>query len=127
MAGPKREAERILVPGPITGEVTVYEPMTILDLSERGALVETTFALHVDSLHEFRLSLGTRTVIVKGRIVHCQIGELQEGSVFYRSGIEFVELTEHANSAIHAFVEAQKFAAHAPPPIVEAELADDAN
>jgi hypothetical protein len=125
MAGPKREAERILVPGPITGEVTVYEPMTILDLSEGGALVETTFALHVDSLHEFRLSLGTRTVIVKGRIVHCQIGELQEGSVFYRSGIEFVELAEHTNSAIHAFVEAQKVAAHAPPPIVEAELADE--
>ena len=125
MTGPKREAERIHVPEPITGEVTVYEPMSILDLSERGALVETKFALHVDSLHEFRLSLGTRSVIVKGRIVHCQIGELQEGTVLYRSGIEFVEPTEHATAAIHAFVEAQKFAAHAPPPIVDAELADD--
>lgn len=125
MTGPKREAERIHVPEPITGEVTVYEPMSILDLSERGALVETKFALHVDSLHEFRLSLGTRSVIVKGRIVHCQIGELQEGIVLYRSGIEFVEPTEHATAAIHAFVEAQKFAAHAPPPIVDAELADD--
>ena len=125
MTAPKREAERIHVPGPISGEVTVYEPMTILDLSDRGALVETTFALHVDSLHEFRLSLGNRSVIVKGRIVHCQIGELQEGSVFYRSGIEFVEPSEHATSAIHAFVEAQKFAADAPPPIVEAELADE--
>ena len=174
MPGPKREAERVYPPGPITGEVTVYEPMTILDLSDRGALVATQlarhqrhverehalepvpvlvraqqrhetakrvaehqrrcgrieqtvtkFALHVDSLHEFRLSLGTRSVIVKGRIVHCQIGDLQEGVVLYRSGIEFVEPSEHATSAIHAFVEAQKFAAHAPPPIVEAELADE--
>jgi hypothetical protein len=125
MTGPKREALRVLIPGQVTGEVTVYEPMSILDLSDRGALVETRFALHVDSLHEFRLSLGTRSVIVKGRIAHCQIGELQEGTVLYRSGIEFVEPTEHATSAIHAFVEAQRFAAEAPLPIVEAELADE--
>ena len=79
-----------------------------------GALVETAFALHLDSLHEFRLSLGERSVVVKGRIAHCQIGELQEGTVLYRSGIEFVEPSEHALAAIHAFVEAQKFAATAP-------------
>jgi hypothetical protein len=35
----------------------------------------------------------------------------------YRSGIEFIEPTEHALAAIHAFVEALKFAASAPPPI----------
>jgi PilZ domain len=127
MTGPKREAERVHIPGQIRGEVTVYEPMAILDLSDRGALVETKFPLHVDSLHDFRLSLGARSVIVKGRIVHCQIGELQEGTVLYRSGIEFVEPTEHATSAIHAFVEAQKFAASAPLGIVEAELADEGN
>jgi hypothetical protein len=127
MQGPKREAERVHIPGQIKGEVTVYEPMAILDLSDRGALVETTFALHVDSLHEFRLSLGERSVIVKGRIVHCHIGELQEGTVLYRSGIEFVEPSEHALTAIHAFVEAQKFAATAPLQIVDADLADDGN
>ena len=123
----KREAERVLIPGQVTGEVTVYEPMTIFDLSDRGALVETRFPLHLDSLHDFRLSLGTRSVIVKGRIAHCQIGELSEGTVLYRSGIEFVEPSEHATAAIHAFVQAQKFAAEAPLPIVEAELADDGN
>ena len=125
MTDKKREAERVNIPGQVKGEVMVYEPMTILDLSDRGALVETQFPLHLDSLHEFRLSLGTRSVVVKGRIAHCQIGEVQESIVFYRSGIEFVELREHTNSAIHAFVEAQKFAAEAPLPIVEAELADD--
>ena len=126
MTSQQRGAERVNIPGQVKGEVTVYEPMTILDLSDRGALVETRFPLHIDSLHEFRLSLGTRSVVVKGRIAHCQIGEVQEGTVFYRSGIEFVELREHTNSAIHAFVEAQKFAAETPLPIVEAELADDA-
>ena len=120
-----RDSERVPIPGQVTGEVTVYEPMTILDLSDRGALVETRFALQLESLHEFRLSLGTRSVVVKGRIAHSKMGELQEGTVLYRSGIEFIEPTDHALSAIHAFVEALKFAASAPPAIVEAELAED--
>ena len=55
-----RDSERVPISGQVTGEVTVYEPMTILDLSDRGAQVETNFPLHLDSLHEFRLSLGTR-------------------------------------------------------------------
>jgi hypothetical protein len=125
MTGPKREAERVLIPGQVTGEVTVYEPMTIFDLSDRGALVETRFPLHLDSLHDFRLSLGIRSVIVKGRIAHCTIGELNEGTVLYRSGIEFVEASEHATTAIRAFVESQKPDAQSPLPIVETELADE--
>ena len=64
-------------------------------------------------------------VVVKGRIAHCQIGELQEGGILYRTGIEFIEPSDHAISAIHAFVEALKFAASAPPAIVEAELAEE--
>ncbi len=120
-----RDSERIPISGQVTGEVTVYEPMTILDLSDRGAQVETTFALHLGSLHEFRLSLGARSVVVKGRIAHCQIGELKEGTILYRSGIEFIEPTEHALAAIHAFVGALKFAATAPPGITEAEFAEE--
>jgi PilZ domain len=120
-----RDSERVPTAGQVTGEVTVYEPMTILDLSDRGAQVETKFALHLDSLHEFRLSLGERSVVVKGRIAHCQIGELQEGGILYRTGIEFIEPSDHAVSAIHAFVEALKFAASAPPAIVEAEIAEE--
>jgi hypothetical protein len=121
----KRDAERVQIPGRVTGEVTVYEPMTIYDMSDSGAQVETRFALHLDSLHDFRLSLGARSVIVKGRIVHCQIGDVKEGGVLYRTGVEFVEPSEHALTAIRAFVEAKKVEALAPPPIVEAQIADD--
>src|SRR3954471_19572241 len=120
-----RDSERVPIAGQVTGEVTIYEPMTILDLSDRGAQVETIFPLHLDSLHEFRLALGSRSVVVKGRIAHCQIGELHEKTILYRTGIEFIEPTEHAVAAIHAFVEALKFAASAPPAIVEAEIAEE--
>lgn len=118
----KRDCER--VPVQLAGEVMVFEPMTILDTSASGAQIETKFPLHLDSLHDFRLSLGDRSVVVKGRIVHCQIGELKDGAVLYRTGVEFVEPSEHAVSAIQAFVAAEE-AARFPPPIVDAELADD--
>lgn len=124
MAGEKRDSERVPIPGQVTGEVTVFQPMTILDMSERGAQVETTFPLHLDSLHDFRLSLGERSVVVKGRIAHCQIGEILQGAVHYRTGVEFVEPSEHVRDAISHFVEAQRLGREIPP-IVDAELADE--
>lgn len=125
MTNQKRDAERVPVPGEVTGEVSVYEPVTITDLSERGAQVETRAAMHLGSLHEFRLSLGDLHVIVKGRIVHCQIGGLEEGAILYRAGVEFIEPSEHALAAIRAFVDSQKVAAHAAPRIIDAEIADE--
>ena len=125
MAEEKRDTPRVPAPGPITGEVTVYEPMTIMDLSRRGAQIETRFALHLDSLHDFRLSLGDRSVVIKGRIVHCQIGDIRDGAVLYRTGVEFVDPPEHALTAIRSFIDAQTAEAHAPLVVIDAELADD--
>lgn len=99
--------------------------MTILDISATGAQIETEFPLHLDSLHDFRLSLDDRTVVLKGRIVHCQIGNIREGSVLYRTGLEFVEPSEHALAAIQAFVAVHRTAREAGPVIIDAELADD--
>jgi hypothetical protein len=123
MSGHKRDGTRVPIPG-LTGSVTVVMPVTILDMSERGAQVETDFALHLDSLHEFRLSLGDQSVVVKGRIAHSKIGELHEGRVLYRTGLEFIEPSEHVVSAIRAFVETQR-QNHVPPAVIDAELADD--
>lgn len=126
VADNKRGVERVPVPGEVHGEVTVFQPMTILDMSERGAQIETTFALHLDSLHDFRLTLGERSVIVKGRIVHCQIGDIGGGGVHYRTGLEFVEPSEHAVLAIRAFVDAQRAAIEQPPPdVIDAEVAGE--
>jgi hypothetical protein len=124
MAEEKRDNQRVPVPVQVTGEVMTFLPMTILDVSEQGAQIETAVLLHPEGLHEFRISLGSRSVIVKGRIVHCQIGELRDGAVIYRSGVEFVELSPHAQIAIEVFVEAQR-AARATPLIVDAEIAED--
>ena len=124
MTEEKRDNERVPVPAQVTGEVTTIHPMIILDISGQGAQIETTVMLPPEGLHDFRISLGSRSVVVKGRIVHCQIGELREGAVVYRSGVEFVELAPHAQIAIEAFVDAQR-AARVTPLIVDAEIAED--
>ncbi len=119
----KRDKERVVVPSPLHGEVKVYQPMTILDVSRGGAQVETPFALQLDSLHDFRLSLGQQSVVVKGRIAHCHIGDLKEGVVLYRSGVEFVEVSDHVQVAIDTFVEALKLSKRGPV-IIDGQIAE---
>lgn len=122
--GEKRDRERVPIAGQVTGEVMVFQPMTILDISRGGAQIETPFPLQLDSLHEFRLTLGDRSVVVKGRIAHCHIGELTETAALYRTGVEFVEPSEHALLAINDFIDYLK-TRRTQPAIVDAEIADD--
>jgi hypothetical protein len=124
MAGDKRDLERVPLEEQVQGEVMVFQPMTILDISLGGAQIETAFALQLDSLHDFRLSLGDRSVVVKGRIAHCHIGELTDVAALYRTGVEFVDLSEHARGAITVFVAAMKRARRVPR-VVDGVVADD--
>ena len=120
----KRDTERVPVPSPLHGEVKVFQPMTILDVSHGGAQIETPFALQLDSLHDFRISLGDRSIVVKGRIAHCHIGELREGIVLYRTGVEFIENSDHVQTALEHFVEALKISQRAPA-VVDGQIAED--
>jgi hypothetical protein len=110
----QREGERLQILGDLHGEVMVFQPMAIKELSHGGAQVETAFPLHVDSLHEFRLTLGDRSVVVKGRIVHCSISDIDQEVVIYKSGVEFVEPSERFSSAIHGFIDAVRTGRRAP-------------
>lgn len=104
----KRDAERIQILGELHGEVMVFEPMAIKEISRGGAQVETGFPLHLDSLHDFRLTLGDRSIVVKARIAHCSISDVDQEVVVYRSGIEFVEPSERVEEAIGEFIDAIK-------------------
>ena len=110
----KREAERLQILGDLHGEVMVFQPMAIKVLSHAGAQVETAFPLHVDSLHEFRLTLGEQSVVVKGRIVHCSISDIDQEIVLYRSVVEFVEPSERFTSVIDGFIDAVRTGRQAP-------------
>ena len=104
----KRDSDRILILGELRGEVMVFQPVAIKEISRGGALVETAFPLHLDSLHDFRLTLGERSIVVKGRVTHCSISDVEQEGVLYRSGIEFIEPSERVFSVISDFIEAIK-------------------
>jgi len=104
----KRQAERIPILGALHGEIMVFEPMAVTELGPLGATVETRFPLHLNSLHDLRLILGARSIIVKGRVVHSCISDVDQDIVTYRSGMEFVEVSEHVNRAMSDFLDALK-------------------
>ena len=83
----KRDTERIQILGELLGEVMVYQPMAVKEISRGGAQVETGYPLQLDSLHDFRLTLGDRSVVVKGRVAHCSITDVDQELVLYRSEI----------------------------------------
>jgi hypothetical protein len=104
----KRDTERIAILGELHGEVMIFQPMAIKEISRGGAQVETAFPLQLDSLHEFRLTLGDRSLVVKGRVAHCSISDVDQEVVRYRSGIEFVEPSERVFAVIAGFIESIK-------------------
>jgi hypothetical protein len=104
----KRDTDRVSILGELRGEIMVFEPMAVKEISRGGAQVETRFPLQIDSLHELRLSLGDRSVVVKGRVAHCRISDVDQDVVMYRSGVEFVEPSERVEDVIADFIEAIK-------------------
>jgi hypothetical protein len=95
---------RHAISGELPGEVTIIEPVRVLEISQHGTMVEVDVRLALESLHEFRLDLSECVVIVKGRIVHCELHELEPERVIYRAGIEFIETSLHVYEAIAEFI-----------------------
>ncbi|HYB93917.1 MAG TPA: PilZ domain-containing protein [Vicinamibacterales bacterium] len=83
----------------------IFQPAAIRQMSHGGMQVETGYPLQLDSLHDFRLTLGQRSVVVKGRIAHSRISDVDQDVITYRSGVEFIELSERVAAAIAQFVD----------------------
>jgi hypothetical protein len=108
----QRKSDRLQLLGNITGEIVVFQPMTIREISLGGVQIETTLPFQINSLHDVRLRLGDRTVIVKGRVAHCSVIDVNDELVQYRSGLEFTALPPHVADAINAYIAAVKTARH---------------
>ena len=102
----KRDTERFKILGQLQGEVMVFQPMVVREVSLSGVQIESAFPLQLNSLHDFRLTLGPRSIIIKGRVAHCSISDVDQEIVRYRSGIEFIELSDRISSVIKEFIEA---------------------
>jgi hypothetical protein len=101
----RRQSSRVDLAGPLTAEVLIVQPARVTELAPDGMQVETGSALQLNAIYEFRLRLGGRTVIVKGRVAHARISDVDRDLVTYCSGIEFVEVSERVASAINGFVD----------------------
>ena len=100
----ERRTTRTHLTRELTGEVTVYRPLSVSDLSPEGARVETSDALRVGSIRAFRLNLGDQTVVLKGRIAHAQVRTLDTQQVVYTSGVEFVDVSPVARAGIEDYL-----------------------
>ena len=105
---PKRESERVPILGDLHGEVMVFQPMLVSDVSASGVTIETRFPLQIDSLHDVRLTLGAKSLVIKGRVAHSKLSDLDQDAVTYRTGLEFVEASDAAVRAIVEFLETVK-------------------
>jgi hypothetical protein len=101
-----RDTERVEILGELRGEVMVFQPMAIKEISRGGAQIETGFPLTLDSLHDFRLTLGDRSVVIKGRVVHSSVAEVDQESVTYLTGLEFIEPSDPVAAVISDFIDA---------------------
>jgi PilZ domain len=103
-----RQSERIDLPAALHGEVLVFQRVAIRQLSLDGAAVETAFPLHVDAVHDFRLTLDEGPLVLQARVVHSHIADVGQDAVVYSSGLEFVQLLPPVARAIGAFLERLK-------------------
>lgn len=108
MPAEHRGDDRVPILGELLGEIMVFEPMAVKEISRGGAQIETRFPLQINSLHDLRLTLGDRSVVVKGRVVHSHISDVDQDIVMYRSGMEFIEPPERVAEAIIDFLESIK-------------------
>jgi hypothetical protein len=106
----RRESPRVDLVSALHGKVTALQPTTIRQVSLQGMEVETSFPFQLDSLHDFRFTLSDRSLVVKGRVVHSSITDVDQDTVLYRSGIEFIEPSGRALDVIARFLEAVKHA-----------------
>ena len=102
----QRRSERMELLGELRGEVMVFQPMVLTEVSRLGAQIETTFPLQIDSLHDFRFVLGGRSIVVKGRVVHEHVSHVEGQATTYQAGIEFVQPSERVVDAIGEFMDA---------------------
>ena len=104
----KRDRERVEILGELHGEVMVFQPLSIKEISHGGCLIETAFPLHLNSLHDIRLTLGEQSIVLKGRVAHCRISDVDQEVVHYKSGMEFIDPSERVRDVIKEFIEAIK-------------------
>jgi hypothetical protein len=105
---PRRASERVSIRGELHGDIMVFEPLLVREVSVLGASIETSFPMHLDSLHEVRLTLDDVSIVLKGRIAHSRVSDVNQDVVTYSTGLEFVEPSEAVLKVLADFLDGLK-------------------
>ena len=100
----RRVTPRLSLHGTLAGELSVLAPVSIREIGPSGVRLDSAYPLLVDSVHDLRLHLEDDVIVVKGRVVHCQIANIGKDAVIYRAGLEFIDVPPHTKAAIDAYV-----------------------
>lgn len=112
----RRALDRLDILGDLRGEITVFQAMLLREISQTGAQIETAFPLQLHSLHDVRLVLGSRTIVVKARVAHCRISDVDQELVSYRSGLEFIDPSDRVQAAIRSYIDSVRAGRGTPTP-----------
>jgi hypothetical protein len=104
----RRTAERVPIHGELRGDIMVFEPLLVREVSATGASIETSFPMHINSLHDVRLTLDDVSVVLKGRIAHSRVSDINQDVVTYRTGVEFIEPSDAAVKVLTDFLKGLK-------------------
>jgi len=105
MGPDKRDVERIEMLGELRGDIKVFQPLVVREISRSGATLETAYPLQLNSLHQVRLAIGDQTVVIDTRVVHSRIRDIDQDTVRYVSGVEFFDAPDRVAEAIAAFLD----------------------
>jgi hypothetical protein len=99
----QREAQRVRQLA-LSCDVLVPLAAVVTELSTTGMQIETARPLHLESVHEFRLTLASSAVVLRGRVVHSHIEDVNGDLVTYVSGVQFVEISPAGAAGIAEYL-----------------------
>lgn len=105
----RRQYPRANVGGRKKGKVNATYDVSLLDISLGGALIEHVQAVQPESTFELGLILQGRNMELSCRVVRSAVHRSEEGprgggKLIYRTGLEFVDISDAAREAIGDYI-----------------------
>jgi hypothetical protein len=105
----RRHAVRVEIYGEVHAQAAALDlPVLLLDISETGFSMHSTFDFLVDSTHDFRFIVAAdppASVVLTARVIHTTVRTGGNRKPSYIAGLEFMDRTdERVDLAIHSLL-----------------------
>jgi hypothetical protein len=90
--GDRRALVRLEIVGSLRGVLELTEVARIVNISDRGALVEAPIAVALESTQSVRLIIDGRPILVDARVRHVRRAAIEGDVPQYLIGVEFLSV-----------------------------------